>query len=155
MAPFSFATLQENVQALFPDDILIKFHTSHRFFGPVCEAAAETFHQTVTASADSGKKLLRVLEVGASNLFPPWAEEEIRTQANTSPGNGLPTRALCSVLERRDDVIVEYVVSGLSFALANATVSSYRISTPFRKPMTCTVPSRNKVYYLCARLMWS
>jgi SAM-dependent methyltransferase len=39
-------------------------------------------------------------------------------------GTGLLTRSLCGVLESRDDVIVEYVVSDISFALANATVKS-------------------------------
>jgi len=45
-------------------------------------------------------------------------------QSNISIGTGLLTRSLCGVLENRDDVIVEYVVSDVSFALANATVKS-------------------------------
>jgi len=53
-------------------------------------------------------------------------------------GTGLLTRSLCGVLENRDDMIVEYVVSDVSFALANATVKALRYSraTP-------------KVYDLC------
>ena len=60
----------------------------------------------------------------------------MRSDAPT--GTGLLTRSLCGVLENRDDVIVEYVVSDVSFALANATVKSlpYLHATP-------------KVYDLC------
>ena len=53
-------------------------------------------------------------------------------------GTGLLTRSLCGVLENRDDVIVEYVVSDVSFALANATVKS--LQYPRASP---------KVYDLC------
>ncbi|KAF9650882.1 hypothetical protein BDM02DRAFT_3185038 [Thelephora ganbajun] len=99
-----FETSTATVQALFSDDILNKFYNRDGFFGPICEAAAKTFDQTITTFVNSGKKVLRVLEVGA--------------------GTGLLTRSLCGVLENRNDVVVEYVVSDVSFALANATVKS-------------------------------
>lgn len=53
------------MQALFSDDIMNKFYGGDGFFGPICEVAAKVFDQTVTAFANSGKKVLRVLEVGA------------------------------------------------------------------------------------------
>ena len=53
-------------------------------------------------------------------------------------GTGLLTRYLCRVLGNRDDVIVEYVVSDVSFALASATVKS--LQYPRTSP---------KVYDLC------
>lgn len=61
---------QATVQSLFSDDILNKFYGKDGFFEPMCEAAAKTFDQTITAFADSGKKVLRVLEVGAGKYFP-------------------------------------------------------------------------------------
>jgi hypothetical protein len=48
---------------------LSKFYSGDGFLGPVCNAAAKTFDQTVTAFSDSGKKVLRVLEVGAGGSF--------------------------------------------------------------------------------------
>jgi Methyltransferase domain len=39
-------------------------------------------------------------------------------------GTGLLTRYLCNSLKERDDVVVQYVVSDVSFALANSTVKS-------------------------------
>ena len=60
---------QATVQALFSDDILSKFYSRDGFFGPICEAAAKTFDQTITAFVESGKKVLRVLEVGAGKYF--------------------------------------------------------------------------------------
>lgn len=53
-----------------------KFYGNGGFFEPMCEAAAKTFDQTITAFADSGKKVLRVLEVGAGKYFP-WTGEEL------------------------------------------------------------------------------
>jgi len=103
---------------------LNKFYSGDGFFGPICEAAAKAFDQTITAFADSGKKVLRVLEVGAG-IFFTWTHGITgRAQSDASTGTGLLTRSICGVLENRDDVIVEYVVSDVSFALANATVKS-------------------------------
>lgn len=69
MKSFSFVVSQATVQALFADDILNKFYGEEGFFGPICEAATKSFDQTITAFAESGKKVLRVLEVGAGKRF--------------------------------------------------------------------------------------
>ena len=66
---FSLLVSQATVQALFSDDILNKFYSGDGFFGPICDAAAKTFDQTITAFSESGKKVLRVLEVGAGGSF--------------------------------------------------------------------------------------
>jgi len=103
---------------------LNRFYGEEGLFGPICEAAAETFDQTITAFANSGKKVLRVLEVGAGKYSLLGYGRTRRTPADVSTGTGLLTRSLCSVLENREDVVVEYVVSDVSFALATATVKS-------------------------------
>ena len=66
---FSLTISQATVQALFSDDILNKFYGVDGFFGPICEAATKSFDQTITAFARSGKKVLRVLEVGAGKII--------------------------------------------------------------------------------------
>ena len=100
------------------------FYSEDGFFGPICEAATRSFDQTITTFVESGKKVLRVLEIGAGKLFSLGFGSTGRAQSDISTGTGLLTRSLCGVLENRDDVIVEYVVSDVSFALANATVKS-------------------------------
>jgi len=67
--PFSLEISQATVQALFSDDILNKFYGVDGFFGPICEAATKSFEQIITAFAQSGKKVLRVLEVGAGKII--------------------------------------------------------------------------------------
>ena len=56
-----------------------------------------------------------------------------RAQSDVSTGTGLLTRSLCNALENRKDVIVEYVVSDVSFALANATVEALPYLRAFPK----------------------
>jgi len=52
------------VQALFSDDIMQKFYTSG-YFGPICEQAVELFQKNISTIARHGKRVIRVLEVGA------------------------------------------------------------------------------------------
>ena len=82
------------------------------------------FDQTITGFAESGKKVLRVLEIGAGRCFFRDYGGRTRAQSDVSTGTGLLTRSLCNALEDRDDVIVEYVVSDVSFARANTAVAS-------------------------------
>ena len=68
--PFSLTASQATVRALFSDDILNKFYSSgDGLFGPICEAAANAFDRTITAFAESGKRVLRVLEIGAGKYI--------------------------------------------------------------------------------------
>lgn len=49
-----------------------RFYSKDGVFGPSCEAATKTFGETITAFANSGKRVLRILEVGAGKfLWPP------------------------------------------------------------------------------------
>ena len=42
-----------------------RFYSKEATFGPVCEVTAKVFDQTISTFANSGKKVLRVLEIGA------------------------------------------------------------------------------------------
>lgn len=57
------------MQALFADDVMTQFY-GDRLFGETCSRAASTFDETITALAVSGKRVLRVLEVGAGTVSP-------------------------------------------------------------------------------------
>lgn len=81
MRSFSFATSQATVRALFSDDILNKFYSGDGLFGPVCEAAADAFDRTITAFVESGKKVLRVLEIGAGKYISLNSQ---KNRANTN-----------------------------------------------------------------------
>jgi len=46
-----------------------KFYSKDGVMGPSCEAATKIFEETITAFANSGKKVLRILEIGAGKFF--------------------------------------------------------------------------------------
>ena len=56
------------MQALFADDVMTRYHGSF-LFEPVRARAAGIFDETITALAASGKRVLKVLEVGAGTAI--------------------------------------------------------------------------------------
>ncbi|KAF9653249.1 hypothetical protein BDM02DRAFT_3182788 [Thelephora ganbajun] len=118
-----FSSSTATVQALFADGVLNRFYGDF-LFGEICSRAATAFGETITAFAASGKRVLRVLEVGA--------------------GTGLLTRSLCGVLIGRSDVIVEYVVSDVSSALANSAVKTVSYDRAFAKALDLSRPPQEQ-----------
>jgi hypothetical protein len=51
---------------------MLQFYGSGRF-GPICELAVEVFQKQISAIAQQGKRVIKVLEVGAGMIlqFPP------------------------------------------------------------------------------------
>ena len=48
-----------------------RFYSRQATFGPICEVATKAFDQTISTFAKSGKKVLRVLEIGAGEHISP------------------------------------------------------------------------------------
>jgi Methyltransferase domain len=93
------------------------------YFDPICELAVDVFQKTISAIAHHGKRVIRVLEVGAGML----QQSQVMSTSFAllfETGTGLLTRYLCDSLKQRDDVVVQYVVSDVSFALANSAAKS-------------------------------
>jgi hypothetical protein len=56
------------MQALFSDDIMDRFYNSG-FFSSICELAVDVFQKSISAISHHGKRVIRVLEVGAGISF--------------------------------------------------------------------------------------
>jgi len=109
-------------------------------FGEICALAASTFGETIAALAAGGKRVLKVLEVGAGMV----AAQIATAVAKVFLGTGLLTRSLCNVLVERSDVIVEYVVTDVSSALANSAVKTVSYDRAFSKAFDLSRPPREQ-----------
>jgi SAM-dependent methyltransferase len=78
---------------------------------PSCKASASIFRKLLTALVGSGKKVIRVLEVGC--------------------GTGMLTHHLVDVLPEFPDLVVEYVATDISLGLAMQ--AAQRFSHPYMR----------------------
>jgi hypothetical protein len=107
---------------VFSDDLIEEFYNSG-WFGPISELAVEVFQKCVSTVAQQGNCMIKVLEVSAGMIFQP--STHIYHLAHLfSTGTGLLTQYFCNSLNQRDDIIVQYVVSDMLFALANSAAKS-------------------------------
>ena len=136
---FSNLDCQATVQALFADDVMTQLYGGP-LFRQISALATSTFDETITALAASGKRVLKVLEVGAGTVTAYIAV----TGANFLLGTGLLTRSLCDVLVGRSDVVVEYVVTDVSSALANSAVKTVSYDRAFSKAFDLSRPKQEQ-----------
>ena len=130
---------QATVQALFADDVMTQLYGG-TLFRRISALASSAFDETITALAASGKRVLKVLEVGAGTIVAHIAV----AGANIPLGTGLLTRSLCDVLVGRSDVIVEYVVTDVSSALANSAVKTVSYDRAFSKAFDLSRPKQEQ-----------
>ncbi|KAF8193609.1 hypothetical protein K438DRAFT_2017705 [Mycena galopus ATCC 62051] len=95
--PSVFNTARLAVDALYSDDLMSKFYSKGNQTSNVCAEATRAFSAILDTLRKSGKRTVRVLEVGA--------------------GTGLLTHHLIDELEENPDLLVEYTVTDISYAL--------------------------------------
>ena len=123
------------MQALFADDVMTRFYGG-ALFERSSSLAASVFDETITALGTSGKRVLKVLEVGAGTVVAKITV----ARANVLSGTGHLTRSLCEVLVGRSDVIVEYIVTDISSALANSAVKTVSYDRAFSRVFDLSRP---------------
>ena len=107
---------------------MARYHGSF-LFEPIRARAVSIFNKIITALVTSGKRVLRILEVGAGTAIA-----QIAVAATNLPlGTGFLTRSICDVLTERSDVIVEYVVSDASSVFADSAVNAVSYDRAFAK----------------------
>ncbi|KAF8180692.1 hypothetical protein K438DRAFT_2170972 [Mycena galopus ATCC 62051] len=92
-----FHTPKHAVDALYSDDLMAKFYSKSSQTSNVCFSAAEAFSGILETLRRSGKRFIKILEVGA--------------------GTGLLTSYIIEELKRNPDLLVEYTVTDISYAL--------------------------------------
>ncbi|KAJ6449449.1 hypothetical protein C8R45DRAFT_1084229 [Mycena sanguinolenta] len=107
-----FETPRRAVDALYSDGLMAKFYSKANQTSNVCLEATKAFAGFIDSLRTSGKRTLKILEVGA--------------------GTGLLTHHLIDELKRNPDLLVEYTVTDISYALvANLARSiSYGLIIP-------------------------
>jgi len=118
---------------------MTQFYGGFLFEG-ICALAASTFDEAITALAAGGKRVLKVLEVGAGMVTVRIAAAATKI----FPGTGLLTRSLCNTLVERSDVIVEYVVTDVSSALANSAVKTVSYDRAIPKAFDLSRPPQEQ-----------
>ncbi|KAJ7505787.1 hypothetical protein B0H11DRAFT_1707695, partial [Mycena galericulata] len=93
------------VNALYSDDLMAKFYSKDSQTSDVCIEATKAFADVLSTLRKAGKKVIKILEVGA--------------------GTGLLTHHLVAELRQNKDVMAEYTVTDISYAVR---VSAYDIS---------------------------
>ncbi|KAJ7087152.1 hypothetical protein C8R44DRAFT_991421, partial [Mycena epipterygia] len=92
-----FETPKHAVNVLFSDDLMAKYYVESSQTSNVCIEATKAFSGMLKSLRESGKRVIKVLEVGA--------------------GTGLLTNHLIDELKRNPDLLVEYTVTDISYAL--------------------------------------
>ncbi|KAJ7673945.1 hypothetical protein DFH06DRAFT_751727 [Mycena polygramma] len=85
------------VNSLFSDNLMGQFYAEYGQTSNICGEAAKAFSGLLEVLRTSGKKSIRILEFGA--------------------GTGLLTRHLIEELKQNSDLLVEYTVTDISYAL--------------------------------------
>ncbi|KAJ6518275.1 hypothetical protein C8R47DRAFT_1312711 [Mycena vitilis] len=94
-----FQTPQRAVDALYSDGLMAQFYTQSNQTSDVVSHAITAFSDVLDSLRKSGKRAIRMLEVGA--------------------GTGLFTFPLIEELKRNPDLLVEYTVTDISYALVS------------------------------------
>ncbi|KAJ7676078.1 hypothetical protein DFH06DRAFT_977335, partial [Mycena polygramma] len=89
------------VNALYSDDLMAKFYSKDSQTSDVCIEATKAFGDVLSALNKAGKKVIKILEVGA--------------------GTGLLTHHLVAELRENKDVMAEYTVTDISYAVRGIT----------------------------------
>jgi hypothetical protein len=63
----SFLEVKSTIQDVFSDDLMKEFYDSG-WFGLISELAIEVFQKCISAIAQQGKHMIKVLKVGASMI---------------------------------------------------------------------------------------
>ncbi|KAK7042708.1 polyketide synthase [Favolaschia claudopus] len=92
-----FETSQAAVDVLYSDDLMANYYAKESQTSTVCKAVAKGFNALLNSLRASGKRCIRVLEVGA--------------------GTGLLTSYLLQEIEKYRDLLFEYTVTDASYAL--------------------------------------
>ncbi|KAJ6483679.1 hypothetical protein DFH09DRAFT_949601, partial [Mycena vulgaris] len=89
---------QRVVDVLYSDDLMAKFYAEFGQTSNVCVEAAKAFSAVLDSLRKSGKKSLKILECGA--------------------GTGLLTRQLVDELKQNPDLLTEYTLTDISYAVS-------------------------------------
>ncbi|KAJ7214322.1 hypothetical protein GGX14DRAFT_550479 [Mycena pura] len=94
-----FSSPRSAIDALYADELMSQFYAREHQPSRVGEEVATAFSCLLKAIQQSGKRFIRVLEVGA--------------------GTGLLTYQLIETLSRHQDLLIQYTVSDISYSLAS------------------------------------
>ncbi|KAJ7672416.1 hypothetical protein DFH06DRAFT_1363281 [Mycena polygramma] len=108
------------IDTLYSDDLMAKFYSANNQTTLVCGEATNAFSGLLRSFRESGKRSIRILEVGA--------------------GTGLLTKYLAEELNRNPDILVEYTVTDISFALAADLASTIDYNTVIPKSYDLSKP---------------
>ncbi|KAF7358399.1 Polyketide synthase [Mycena venus] len=108
----SFKTSQWAVDTLYSDSLMTNFYSEFGTATNACTSVVKAFSGVLDSARMSGKKFVKILEIGA--------------------GTGLLTRHIIDELKQNSDLLVEYTLTDISYALvANLARSlSYRSVIP-------------------------
>jgi hypothetical protein len=115
---------QHAVDALYSDGLMANFYSKSNQTSDVCIGATRAFSGVLDALRESGKRSIRILEVGAGSslLNEYWPE-----CSSTFAGTGLLTYHLIDELKQNHpDLLVEYTVTDISYAVRFALFMKYR-----------------------------
>ncbi|KAJ6611341.1 hypothetical protein B0H10DRAFT_369055 [Mycena sp. CBHHK59/15] len=93
----AFETPKRAIKSLYSDDLMAKYYSKSSQTSNVCIEATKAFSGVLQALRRSGKQAIRILEVGA--------------------GAGLLTYHLIDEVKQNSDLLVEYTVTDITYAL--------------------------------------
>ncbi|KAF7356480.1 Polyketide synthase [Mycena venus] len=97
--PSVFESPTRAVNVLYSDDLMAKFYSKDSQTSDVCIEATKAFADVLSALSKAGKRVVKILEVGA--------------------GTGLLTHHLVGELRQNKDIMSEYTVTDISYALVS------------------------------------
>ncbi|KAJ7909504.1 hypothetical protein B0H13DRAFT_2272842 [Mycena leptocephala] len=112
------------VDALYSDGLMAKFYSKSSQTSNVCLEATKAFSGVLDSMRKSGKRSIRILEIGAGRYSSKNSGKPLKPLT----GTGLLTYHLIGELKQNPDLLVEYTVSDISYADNPSFVASQLVA---------------------------